>query len=343
MTPAAAFFLLLLVVPTVGTRGAHEDRERNLCNRQLPATGTWSDSPPFWQPTNCPTKHFTPEEVRVCMTGRTLYVIGNSVARQSAFNLIELLGGAYTTRSGQKESCPKHATSWGDSCHHEYNGVKVKYLFLQYMDGFDYSNRSGFPFVLQQRDGNATTDRYVHVNGSYINTPAEVLPDRQPPWAVDNCMHMETRACLQHFFQNATSQDVLMFTLGMPYRLLSAEEDAAAKSRVLAGGLDIDFTAWLTASAVAFKAHLAAIFPGHVFRVTLAQLHQDFAVYSPAMARVNELLWALWRPSSEPLPWHTIDQWAINAGRERIYNDAIHFNGNLSYATMFQMLTELCQ
>jgi hypothetical protein len=43
------------------------------------------------------------------MEGKTLYVIGNSVPRQAAFDMIELLGGMSTDREHQKEACPKHA------------------------------------------------------------------------------------------------------------------------------------------------------------------------------------------------------------------------------------------
>lgn len=121
------------------------------CNREFEAIngghGVFKLDPPHWRPSvDCDTRMFTQDDIITCMTGRTLYVIGNSVARQSAFGLVEMLGGATVKREDQRDLCPKHETTWDDSCHQEYAGIKIKYLFLQFMDGYNYSNRKGFPF-----------------------------------------------------------------------------------------------------------------------------------------------------------------------------------------------------
>lgn len=114
------------------------------CHRQYPSQGSWTESAPYWQPSNCPLfRAFGTDEAITCLQNRTVYVVGNSVARQSAFCLVELLGGASVAREGQKELCPKHETTWGDSCHKELHQVKIRYLFLNFIDGFFYENRSG--------------------------------------------------------------------------------------------------------------------------------------------------------------------------------------------------------
>lgn len=59
-----------------------------------------------------------------------MYVIGNSVARQSAFNMVEMLGGDPVKREDQRKQCPKHETNWGDSCHSEIAGLQIKHIYL---------------------------------------------------------------------------------------------------------------------------------------------------------------------------------------------------------------------
>ncbi len=110
------------------------------CNRHLPQQGRWVDAPPYWFPYDCPdTRIFDQNSTLHCMKGRTLYVIGNSIARQQAFALLELIGGTAVNRQGQRDMCPKHETFWGDSCHSDFNGVKFKYLFMQFLDGYNYT------------------------------------------------------------------------------------------------------------------------------------------------------------------------------------------------------------
>lgn len=87
--------------------------------------------------------------------------MGNSVGRQSAFGMVELLGGGNVKREDQRDMCPKHETTWDDSCHQEFAGVKIRYLFMQFMDGFNYTDRNGAPFwkqrVTRTKDGKNTT------------------------------------------------------------------------------------------------------------------------------------------------------------------------------------------
>jgi len=81
--------------------GAIHDRpslagKKRWCHRDWPVTnGTWSDSPPYWTPNaNCPNRPFDKDATIKCMKGRTLYTMGNSIGRQYAFGLIDMLGGA---------------------------------------------------------------------------------------------------------------------------------------------------------------------------------------------------------------------------------------------------------
>ena len=307
------------------------------CHREWPSPGKWKEEAPYWESNGCPNLPFGVEETVKCMKGRTLYVIGNSVARQAAFGMVEMLGGGSVKRENQRDMCPKHETFWGDSCHQEFAGVKIRYLFMQFMDGFNYTQRHGFPFYRQPNpDKNNTL-----VTGHLINAlPGQgVTPDYFAPgsmWADDNCISQLTRSCLEQFFSESKKEDILIFTLGMSYGLYSEESDNMKSP--------VDTRSWLLASATNFKAHIAATFRGQTFRVTLAQLnkHGNVANMTPMMNEVNKALWNLWRPGNEPMPWYTIDQWAINENKDHLYNDHVHFNGKLTHAMLHQVLNELC-
>ncbi len=275
------------------------------------------------------------------MKDRTLYVIGNSIGRQAAFGLVEMLGGATVKREKQRDVCPKHETTWGDSCHQEFASVKIKYLFLQFMDGFDYSNRHGFPFVRQKKsDGTLFTGNFYN-DTKVITSPLAFPVNPYAPinmgwWADDNCIQKPTRTCLRDFFKDSTEHDVLIFTLGMSYVVKPGGGEPPLNY--------IDMRAWLTASAAAFRGHVGATFKGQVFRVSLAQPNTAGYMkgFEPFFYEINKVEEAVWSVGSEEKPWYTIDQWAINEGRSHMYQDHLHFNGPLTHATLHQMLNELC-
>jgi|SaaInlStandDraft_5_1057022.scaffolds.fasta_scaffold97119_1 hypothetical protein len=139
-------------VLSLGTSQNQEKKQTRYCHRDWPQTGSWRNTPPYWQPdigngNGCTLNQaFGPEETKKCMKGRTLYSMGNSIGRQAPFGMVELLGGASVKRENQRDMCPKHETTWDDSCHQDFADVKLKYLFMQFMDGFNYETRNGFPF-----------------------------------------------------------------------------------------------------------------------------------------------------------------------------------------------------
>ena len=116
----------------------NENESKNDCSRIFPSPGHWINEPPYWLPNNCHTEIFNITSTISCLKNRTIYVIGNSVPRQFAFGLIDMLGGGSVKREGQRDFCPKHETFWGDSCHKEFAGVKIRYLFLLFYDGLHY-------------------------------------------------------------------------------------------------------------------------------------------------------------------------------------------------------------
>jgi len=289
-----------------------------------------------------------------------MYVIGNSVARQSLFNMVKLLGGDLIKRENQRDMCPKHETTWDDSCHQQIGDIRLKYLFLQFPDGYDYTDRNGFPYFKYKKNvvstDNSTgegvnssgiaapsktksvwvTDRLINSRLStsdktvYYNKPNDA-PIADKLWDDDNCILHDTRSCFSRFFANSTSSDVLIFTLGMTFPVLADNEWPHSSPA-------IDFTAWLKDAATAFRGHLAATFKGQVFHNVLAETnkYREVAHMIPYLDRTNYLLRDIWRPNSEDLPWYTTDQWSINKNRHDLYDDHIHFNCPLTFAMLHQ-------
>lgn len=87
----------------------------------------------------------------LCIYSHVLHntVLGNSVPRQFAFGMVDMLGGGFVKREGQRDMCPKHETFWGDSCHNTFANVSFRFSHLQFMDGFNYSGQfNGHHFVI---------------------------------------------------------------------------------------------------------------------------------------------------------------------------------------------------
>lgn len=172
--------LLFPLLFTIFGRADVGNTPERWCHRELPVTGgVFKYEPPYWQYPGCPNQPFDTNTATECMKGRTLYVMGNSVGRQNAFGLVELLGGGAVKRENQRDMCPKHETTWDDSCHQEFGGVKIRYLFIQFMDGFNYTDRGGAPFWRQRvnvtkSDGTISSEWMTGRLGKGIgNTPSK--------------------------------------------------------------------------------------------------------------------------------------------------------------------------
>ena len=122
---------------------------------------------------------------------------------------VNMLGGGSVKREGQRDLCPKHETTWDDSCHTEFAGVKIRFLHVQWIDGFDYANRGGFPFI-----------RNLEINNYETVLPAKPSLVQGGPtdyWEAGNCIDTNMFSCLQTFFNGSTERDVLVFQVGMSY------------------------------------------------------------------------------------------------------------------------------
>jgi hypothetical protein len=226
------------------------------------------------------------------------------------------------------------------------------------MDNFDYKDRNGFPYFRYQsidENGNTIYDHsksghyndaigknYNNSNGVEGNTPDDYGIGSKNTWKEieDNCEGWTTRDCLKKFFNGSTENDIVIFSVGMM-------QIASYNGQMV--GLDVDpldKKSWLVASAVNFKANLAATFKGQVFRITMAQANKymNRHFWTESLREADKILQQLWTPGSVNIrdQWYTIDQWAINENRDHLYDDNLHFPGPLTDATVQQILNELC-
>ncbi len=308
----------------------------------------------------CPNQGFSANSTEHCLKNRTVYVIGNSVARQALFGIVDMLGGREVNRQEQKAKCPKQATTWSDSCHQTFKGVKLKYLFLIFMDGYDYEDRQGFPFY-KWKEVDATTGEERWITGKVPggNTPdfAANNPNIADWWDDDNCIYSKTRTCFESFFEGSKENDILIFNLGLHYAHPTLEQEASEPPVRMGAShnasLSLNYREWLLSSAINVKSHIASTFKGQVFRTTMSRFNNQGTISFGGstgnmrknyyLQNVNDVLWEAWKPGSEAKPWYTIDQWAINKDREAtFYQDHIHFMGPLTFAMLHQVLNELC-
>lgn len=290
---------------------------------QYPARGTWLGRAPWWKVKGCATRAFDGDATAQCLSNKTLYIIGISTARQFAFSIMQTMGAEEITRQAQKALCALNSQHWEPTCRQEYRGVKIKFLFLSYMDGFDYSHRGGFPYHFKPPIG---AHHHSNFNEAIGNATDEVALHPH-----DGCSMFKTvRLCLQNFYANSSNNDVTIFQMGLG--------QFSETSKV------VDLDAWLRDSAVAFRAHITATFRGQAaFFIALSQQHHDWEHRSANLERGNQILAPIFnRTQSTFIQWFTIDQWAINRGRQALYNDRIHFAGKLTDASVQQILNALC-
>jgi hypothetical protein len=132
---------------------------RTLCNLNIPQTGEWQDKPPYWIPQYCENhKSFTYKEVQECFAGQKIYIIGDDFMRHMFYGLVEVFSSkssetvtaVASDNKGENKPkrglitaeehglCAKHQSQSNEYCKADVGGIQIKYLYMKYMNGFDY-------------------------------------------------------------------------------------------------------------------------------------------------------------------------------------------------------------
>lgn len=182
------------------------------CHKHLPSKGTYLRIPPYWHDQDCRyNNYFAANDISRCLSNRTVYFIGISTMRQYFFSLRYLLNGHMDDRERQKKLCSKGnrsvadtgasaITSSSESCIHQHESTKLKFLYFHYLDGFNYTSRGGFKYLLSHdlTNSSTTSKRFFH-NLNEI----KAMAGEAPLYALDECSnarnpHNDVRLCLQH-------------------------------------------------------------------------------------------------------------------------------------------------
>lgn len=364
MISALLCLILTAVLTCAGSNSAAH------CSNRFPHEGVWSVDPPHWTPSGCSVRAFNQSSAAQCLKGKTIYVVGSSVARNYAFEMAELLGAKEMTRTDQVGKCQHAAYTW-DGCIDEVAGVKFKVLYLQYVDGLDYSSRGGFkhlnarPKLTKDRPSapRSAADRQrqarkptgndllsLPYSYSYPDNVVFSSPRDLQKWAapLDVCFNLTAADCLRPFFHGSTTNDLLILSIGLNYAVNMIDFSP------------VNYTSWISESVLNFRQAVGNLFPGRVFRGTLSEvrnLKKDLVEYNKYIWRTEKLISSLLNGptssgtssdnkavSSSAMPWFTVDQWSINRGRadQQYYQDFVHFHGPLTQAFLHNLLSEYC-
>lgn len=319
------------------------------CQVTFPQNGTWFESEwPYWQDDNCPpTVHLSKDQIVQCLRNRTVFVMGNSIARQFGFTLAHMLTDHKHdeySRHVQKQLCLKNVTNFlASKCKLDIEGVHIRPMTMEYYDGVNYTSRGGFPF---------TKNVPVYPAGqSPYNTAYDLVDLRSEPplLARQDCGPMSMRTCYHEFFANSTRDDVLIFQIGLAYSYFGLNFTHPK----------IDKEKWLIHDVAAFRQHLEAVFKGTVFMLTMspknsaridterkkAQHYQmkylNDVIIKSAFFPVSSRLEG--EPEYNASKWYVIDLWPICYDRApKYYADEIHFPGPLANAIVMQILNRFC-
>ena len=226
----------------------------------------------------------------------------------------------------------------------EADGVTVRFLYKNTLNGYHY--HGAFPFFRKNSTKyDASNKHFYSSNSSYQKVIDELewgkMNHKGGGFMLgDNCDGFDngddTAACLERFFSGSKATDILIFSLGWVYAGYNKNEE---------DDTPIDYRAWLLHSAVRFYEYLERYFEGQIFWFTIPPTHPDniWNHMNPGIVQINDLLWQLWRPHAGNRSWYVIDQGAINKDRFNLYNDEIHFHGNLTFASLYNILNMVCR
>ena len=246
---------------------------------------------------------------RTCLASRTVFVLGNSIARGFAFEADSMFGerGQTVERNQQKEFCDKaqlHDFPHGGmaSCVISLGlNTQIRYTWMQFFDDMG-----------PRMDGDACTG-------------AGLMPARR---------------CLERILDSSKPGDILLFYMGLHYAFswlghLEAQPPFPVDS-------------WLIKSSNSWKESILSLWKGRhedVFRVRLADHANADPTKASGTARVfdhvphiNDIM----DMTFADMKWGVINQWAINQGQQKLYQDPVHFQGPLSQATWHVLLSSLC-
>ena len=295
--------------------------------------GELLDVPPFYIPPHCALQSLTFNDSVECLTGRKVYVLGNSVARGIAFELALAVGskGLPGNRTDQKRMCGVGRPV--DCKLPTVTGIDVEYL------------------PMFAADAPRSVEHIPDCAASLLGTG----PGGR------------TRQCLCKRLSSSRKGDVLIFGHGLgeasliymwgsndihdQYKPYSLREEWGTQYPTATWATD--FKAWLNRSANTWIDVVTTCWhgaPHDVYRLRTPPLllsvphgafHDGTQNFTPVVNSAFDSAWA-------SQPWGVIDTWGVNsvavASQKywHLYQDIVHHAGRLSQIAVEAVLSDLC-
>ena len=298
------------------------------CAAQPLLSGTLNASqPPYFFSDQCTLQTWGADDARRCLQGRRVFILGNSIARNLAFEaLSSFFDGPTVLRQDQKAECQPSCT-----------------LPLSQAEA-----NISVDFVWTQRLGPATPWCTRYPEPCYPRAPAACLGDTlvgsRPGDVLITYVGLHYPSLWADWEALQRTGQTLSCEGGNPdFREgLAAMADEEAFEEAAAADLEH----WVGAVQGAWGG-----LPEHVFRVRLAPMGDLWG--SGKWAHKIAWLNGLFDAATEGTQWSTVDQYGINQGAEwdnddsrpvvpPHYSDHVHFPGMLAAVTWEVVLSQLC-
>jgi hypothetical protein len=299
-----------------------------------------ASQPPYFFPSQCALREWSPAAAQRCLQGRRIFILGNSIARGFGFELLgSYYGGPIVQRADQKGECQPSCTI-----------PLVWYDIASFAAAREGANMS-VEFTWTQRLG---------PNLPWCNSHFEPC----------HVAHKEPGECVREELSSSRPGDLLILYVGLLYPMTWADWDALQRTGKATATCDGEANADYRekyaamseldlekATSADMQHFVEAVdkgwkgLPEHVFRVRLAPVgdYWDSGVWAHRVTWFNDLF----DVAAKGKQWGTVDQYGINQGSEwdrdegRVvvpphYGDHLHFMGVLSKVTWEVVLGRLC-
>ena len=350
MARAACALLLALTLAL-----ASADQQKS-CGLGYPISATWRDSPPYVHPDGCRLAVHSRRSLQRCLANRTLYIIGNSIARNYQAEIAELVGGAspFTPNVARvlKQGGPMSITeTWKVSSNKQSAEARLAAMRQKLkVRRKEQKKLCGNSCETTCKGGFRIKYARVQYYGRWM---------KGFPRFGDVCGQSGTNAaCLGDFFSDSKEGDVLVFQMGLMYGITHLLDRNVAKQWPMPR-----LKKRVEADIASFPETVAKVFNGRKSDVY-------FVTTGPASpgkwTKVNEFVrWfnpvaaAAFGGSSDQLSpsaqgggsdgssgagYKIIDQYGINKPHvaSSLYNDYVHISGPLTQALLHILLNDIC-
>ena len=279
--------------------------EANRCNNTQMVGELDLSTPPYFHPGNCDVWPHTPVQATQCFANRSIFVMGNSVGRASAFELESVLNnGVPLDRDKQKRTCLK-GEAWQphhmESCTLTFShGTSAHFLWRQF-------------FAEAPHEGKLTNEG-------------------------DMCFDVNVSACLRAFWPTSRSGDILLITQGLFYARYPNHVGTSEAHSSLEQVVVRDAESLISTVENSFKGSLVVV-------INTAPMRDDTpAGTNTRVTAINNALRPVWiRAGYALVDQELINVAALRAiDGQRYYSDHVHFPGPLSAAAWHYVLSLAC-